>query len=281
MSMLPGSRVLACALFAAALLAWPRPAAAQKELKQARRLYNASMFDEAITAATPALDKPKVAASASLIIARAKLERFRISGDQDDLAAARKELTALNSRKLSAQESIEWQMGLGETLVFEDQFGPASEIFESLFQAARLRFTSAQMDKLVEWWANSTARFAESFTGPARSESYDRMLRTLRTALQLDPPARASTYWLVVASRGVGDLEGAWNAAVAGWIRAGSVQGGDQLREDLEQYVMQTVIPERARARTGQRQGTRVTTLEIAAMTRQWRTLTQLWSGSD
>lgn len=274
-------RAGAYALVAVALVAFPRPAAAQKELKQARQLYNTSNFDEAIQAAEPSLDKPKIAASAALIIARSRLERFRISGDQADLTAARQELTALNPRKLTPQESIEWQMGLGETLVFENQFGPASEIFASLFPAARTRFTAAQMDKLVEWWANSTARFAETFSGTARSESYGHMLLTLRTSLQLDPPSRAGTYWLVVASRGVGDLEGAWNAAVAGWIRAGSMQGGDQLREDLEQYMMQTVIPERARARTGQRQGTSVTTLEIAAMTRQWRTLTQRWSGSD
>jgi tetratricopeptide (TPR) repeat protein len=280
--MMTRGRLTACALFAGVtLLACPRPAAAQKELKQARNLYNTGMFDQAIAAAEPALDKPKIASSASLIIARARLERFRISGDQDDLAAARQELTALNPRKLSAQESIEWQMGLGETLVFEDQPGPASEIFASLFPAARLRFTPAQMDKLIEWWANSQARFAESFTGQARADNYNRLLMTLRTALQLDPPSRAGTYWLVVASRGVGDLDGAWNAAIAGWIRAGSMQGGDQLREDLEQYMMQTVIPERARARTGQRQGTRVTTLEIAAMTRQWLTLTQRWSGSN
>ncbi len=279
--MSPTRRAAGCALFAIALLASPRPAAAQKELKDARRFYNASKFDEAIAAAEPALDKPKVAASASLIIARARLERFRVSADQDDLTAARQELIALNPRKLSPQEAIEWQMGLGETLVFENQPGPASEIFASLFPAARLRFTPAQMDRLIEWWANSTARFAESFTGNARSDNYGRLLMTLRTVLQFDPPSRAGTYWLVVASRGVGDLEGAWNAAVAGWIRAGSMQGGDQLREDLEQYMMQTVIPERARARTGQRQGTGVTTLEIADLTRQWRTLTQRWSGSD
>jgi hypothetical protein len=41
--------------------------------------------------------------------------------------------------------------------------------------------------------------------------------------------------------------------------------------------VVQTLIPERAQARTGQRLETDVTIAEIATMTEEFRTLTERW----
>ena len=51
----------------------------------------------------------------------------------------------------------------------------------------------------------------------------------------------------MAAARGVGDLERAWQAAIAGWVRARSAaDGGAALRADLDRLVTQAIIPDRA-----------------------------------
>jgi hypothetical protein len=100
----------------------------------------------------------------------------------------------------------------------------------------------------------------------------------VRDELDRNPLSRPATYWMVVAKRGAGELDSAWNSAVAGWIRAGSQPDAQAFRADLERFVTQTLIPERAQARTGQRLDSKATTSEIAVMNEEWRALTTRWS---
>ena len=265
-----------CVVWALALL-WPGPVAAQSQLERAREFYNAGALDESIAAATLAKNKPSIAPSATLIAARARLERFRRSNDPNDLAAARADLASLNPRDLSPQEVIEWQIGLGTALFLDNQPGPAAEMFSTVLPTARERLPAAEFEKLLEWWASTLSRVAESHTGAARKEAYGAMLSAVRAELERDPLSRPVAYWLVVAARGAGDLEGAYNAAVTSWIRAGSQASGRQLRSDLDRFVTQTLIPERAQERTGQRLDAKVTVAEIATLTEEWRAVGQLW----
>ena len=184
---------------------------------------------------------------------------------------------SLNPRNLAPQEVIEWQIGLGTALFLENQPGPAAEMFATVLPSARGRLTPAELDKLVEWWASTAARVAESQNGPARKEAYASMLSGVRRELELNPLSWPASYWSVVAARGAGDLDGAWNAAIAGWVRAASQPEGQQHRDDLDRFVTQTLIPERAQARTGQRLDSKATQAEIATLTEQWRALAQLW----
>src|SRR5205823_4453982 len=63
------------------------------------------------------------------------------------------------------------------------------------------------------------------------------------------PTSAAAVYWLSAAAHGQGDLQGAWNAAQAGWVRAAlAADRGVRLRADLERLVLRALIPERARA---------------------------------
>ena len=257
---------------------WPVLAAAQSDLERARAFYNSGQFEEAITAAASAKSRPASASSATLITARARLERFRRGNDPNDLSEARRELMSLNPRNLAPQEAIEWQIGLGSALVLENQLGPASEMFTSVLPIARGRVPAAEFEKLVEWWAGTLSRVAEGLTGNARKERYAGMLAAVRQELDRDPLSRPAIYWTVVALRGAGDLEGAWNAAVAGWIRSGSQTESGSLRTDLERFVVQTLIPERAQARTGQRLDAETTVAEISMMTEEWRTLAARWN---
>ena len=256
----------------------PGPAAAQSDLERARILYNSGQFEEAIAAATSAKRRPAVAPSATLIIARARLERFRAVGDPNDLAAARSELASLNPRNLASQEAIEWQVGVGSALYLENQLGPAAEIFTSILPSARARLTEAEFDKLLEWWGGTMSRLAETHTGDARKHAYERFRSDARLELERNPLSRPATYWMAVSTRGTGDLEAAWDAAVAGWVRAGGQPEGRQLREDLERFVTQTLIPERAQAIAGQRLDAKPTIAEIAALTEEWRAVTGNWA---
>jgi hypothetical protein len=266
--------VVACALLVAAA---PLAAAGQSDLERARSMYNEGRFDESIAAANAARNKPGAVPSAMLITARARLERFRQKGDPGDLGAARAALVSLNPRGLAAQEVIEWQIGLGTTLFLENQPGPAAEMFATILPSARERLSPEELDKLIEWWASTMARVAESQTGPGRKDAYTAMLSDVREELERNPLSRPASYWLVVAARGAGNLDDSWNAAVAAWIRAGSQAEGKQLRGDLDRFVTQTLIPERAQARTAQRLDAKPTQTEIATLTEQWRALADHW----
>jgi hypothetical protein len=266
--------VFAVAAFA---LLWPGSASAQNDLERARALYNAGEYDDAIAIATAAMMKPAAAPSATLIAARARLERFRQTKDPQDLTAARNELVSLDPRKLGPQEAIEWQIGIGAALFFDDQPGPASEMFTSVIESARGHLSAPEFEKLLEWWAATLSRVAEALSGSARKDAYSAMEFAVREELDRNPLSRPATYWSVVARRGTGDLDGAWNAAVAGWIRAGNQPDAKDFHVDLDRFVTQTLIPERAQARTGQRLDSPATVTEIATLKEEWRALTARW----
>jgi hypothetical protein len=252
-----------------------------QSLDRARQLYNEGRFDAAINAATVPRKRSTTASSAALIIARARLERFRQASKPEDLTAARAELVAVNPQNLSHQEKIEWQIGLAQALYFENELGPASEWFRTLIPYVREQMPPAETDKLIEWWASTSSRFAETLTGNARSEKYRELLEVMELELERDPLSRVATYWISVAARGVGDLNRAWNTALAGWIRARGLQGGQRLRGDIEKFVLQTIIPERAQLRSGQRLDSKATATEITELTDEWRNLTRRWAGQD
>ena len=264
-------------VFALLSVAAPSSAAGQSDLEKARAMYNEGRFEESIAAAAVAKHKPVSVPSATLIEARARLERFRQNGDAGDLGAARAALVSLNPRVLAPQEIIEWQIGIGTALFLENQPGPAAEMFATVLPAARERLSSAELDKLVEWWASTVARVAESQTGSARKDAYTAMLSAVRNELERNPLSWPASYWLVVAARGAGNLDDSWNAAITAWIRAGSQPEGVSVRGDLDRFVTQTLIPERAQARTGQRLDSKTTETEIAAQTEQWRALVEHW----
>lgn len=271
------SRARVMVVLLSLVAAVPLAAAAQSDLERARAMYNEGRFDESIAAAAAARNKPAAVPSATLIAARARLERFRLKGDAEDLGAARADLVSLNPRSLAPQEVIEWQIGIGTALFLENQPGPAAEMFATILPSARERLSAEELDKLIEWWASTVARVAESHTGPARRDAYTLMLSAVRDELERNPLSRPASYWLVVAARGAGNLDDSWNAAITAWIRAGSQPEGERLRGDLDRFVTQTLIPERAQARTAQRLDAKPTQTEIVTLTEQWRALTDVW----
>ena len=220
---------------------------ANDHLATARRLYNQGQFSAAIEAADRARSVAAAADSADLIAARAYLEQFRSSAAPDDLKTARERLRRIDPRRFLGRERTEYLVGVGEALYFEETFGAAASVFASVLP--NLSGLSADAREYVlDWWASALDRDARQRPAIERQAVYQRILDRMSEEVSGNPGSRAACYWLAAAARGEGDLQSAWNAAEAGWLRAPlAADGGAALRADLELLVLNAIIPERAR----------------------------------
>lgn len=249
-------------------------AAPQDALSRARQFYNQRLYDAAIAAATPALGAPRTADAATLVIARARLERFRESSDATDLAVARRELQQVHPERLPPPDRVELVIALGEALYLDDQAGAAAEEFEIALGRVDQKSPRTR-ERVLDWWASALDREALRGPGPERRPLYARIVDRMEEELRRDPGSAAASYWLVAGARGSGDLERAWDAAMAGWVRA-SLTGdrGAALRDDLERIVSQAIIPERARLTSAPGSSVQA----VAAMRAEWAALKRLWA---
>jgi tetratricopeptide (TPR) repeat protein len=244
------TRVPAAALLLGVLAAAPAAVLAQSgraDLARARVHYNQRQFDEAIATATLARTMPDTADVAGIVLARAHLERYRERADPADLSAAREVLNSIRAGGLEPRDQVETLLAVGESLFLEDDFGAAAAIFESaLDRAAALDQELAEA--LVEWWGSAVERQAGGLSREARIAVCRRLADRMRTELARTPSSAGATYWLVVALRGAGEVDGAWDAAVAAWARARLIgQRAPSLRADLDRLVLQGIIPDRVR----------------------------------
>jgi hypothetical protein len=236
------------------LIAQPQAAVTPRDaLAHARLAYNQHRFDDAIAAAAEAGKSPELADSAAVVLARALLERYHASDTEHretgDLDRAREALKGVDAAKLSASDHVEFLVGLGESLFFDQspRYSAAAEMFESALARAETSPNTAR-ETLLEWWAEALDREAQSVPEADRKPLYARILRRAESELARDPQSSVAVYWIAAASRGAEDLERAWGAAIAGWIRAGSLgPRGVTLRDDLDRLVVNVILPERAR----------------------------------
>jgi hypothetical protein len=237
--------VLALAL----CLAGPVVAAQTRDpLERARILYNQRQFTDAVSAAEEAALTPARADSANLIAARAFLERYRESAASDDLTNARDRLKKLNTAGFSPTERVEYVIGLGETLFFDGTPGAAAAIFGAVLAGPDF-LTPAARDGLLDWWASAIDRDARRQADIERRAMYQKILDRMEVEVGANPSSTAASYWLAAAARGQGDLTVAWDAALAGWVRAGlSLDENADLRGDIDQLVLRGIIPDRAKA---------------------------------
>ena len=95
----------------------------------------------------------------------------------------------------------------------------------------------------------------------------------MEAELRQDPANTVANYWLAVAARGVGDVDRAWNAAIAAWVRSTlKPEAAETLRTDLDRLVTQALIPERARTRPAREQPE-----SLAALRAEWDLVKQQW----
>jgi hypothetical protein len=213
----------------------------------ARQLYNQGKFDAAVKLAAKLRGDPSTANPANLVLGRCYLEQYRQSADRADLVAAREALREVHPAALGAREQVEYLVGLGESLYLEESYGAAAEIFVTAFERSR-ELGGKSFDRVFDWWATSLDRLAQSRMVEDRDALYGEILFRAQAALAQAPGLPAPAYWLVVATRSLGDVVRAWDAAVAAWVRAPLADDyGAALRADLDRLVLQAIIPERAR----------------------------------
>lgn len=216
-------------------------------LGRARQLYNEARWDEAIAAAEEAARLPHVADGAALVLARAHMERFRAGGDAADLSAARKALQLINVSALPTRARLDFLIGLGESLYLDDQFGPAAELFADVLARADEIGPGAH-DRVLDWWASAVDHEAQRRPRPERPAVYRRLIDRLERELERQPASGPAAYWVAAAARAAGDLERAWDASIAAWVRAPlALDRAQALRADIDRLVQQAIIPERVR----------------------------------
>jgi hypothetical protein len=243
-------RVLAAACGVVLLGALDASAQVADPLGEARLLYNQQKFDAAIGAAEQARLTPSNSDGADLIAARAYLERFRESGATDDLTNARERLRRLDPARFNPQERVEFVVGLGETLFFDQSFGAAADVFQAALDGGD-SLAADSRERVLDWWGSAIDREAKLRPETERPALYDRVRARMQAELSIRPASGTSAYWLAAAARGKGDLDAAWSAAEAGWVRATLASDhGEALRADLDRLMQRGIIPERARMTT-------------------------------
>jgi hypothetical protein len=256
------------------------PALAQRPdrgdpLARARQLHNEGRYDEAIVAAREARQRPAAADGATLVEARAHLERFRRQGDQAILEEARQALRAIRPAALALRERTEMVIGLGELLYLEDAFGAAAEMFEAVLPAAGAAAGGRMRDRVLDWWASALDRAAQARPVEERPAVYARIIDRMEAELRADAGLGIASYWLAAAARGGGDVDRAWDAAIAGWLRAPlNADGGAALRGDLDRLVTEVIIPERVRRLAPQ---PRDPTIAAGAFREEWEAIKRRW----
>jgi len=210
--------------------------------------------------------------AALLVLARAHLERYRQRADPADLTTAREALQTVRSQALTPRDRIDLVVGLGQSLFLGEAYGPAAELFDTaLAPNAVLPTRSRAM--LLDWWASALDREAQTRPPERRAAVFQRILDRMEQELRNDPASAPASYWIAVATRGIGDLDRSWSAAIAGWVRGSlNQEAAPSLRADLDRFVTQALIPERARQRQ-QRDGQDITSVLRA----EWDLIKSQW----
>jgi hypothetical protein len=231
-------------------------------------LYNQRDYTAALAAAEEAAQTPARTDSANLIAARAYLERYRESAASEDLTNARDHLRALNTDGFSPTERAEYVIGLGEALFFDGAHGAAAAIFGSVLAGPDF-LTPEARNGLLDWWASAIDRDARRQPDIERRAMYQRILDRMEFEAGANPGSTAALYWLAAAAWGQGNMAAAWDAALAGWVRAGltSDQNAD-LRGDIDRLVLRGIIPDRAKA----------TAQPVDALRTEWERFKERWT---
>ena len=149
-----------------------------------------------------------------------QLERYRQSADREELNLARESLRGVDTTPLDAAERVELTVGLAEALYFEEKYGAA---------AAAVRIRASAFGASGHARARTGARLVGDCRGPSGADAasltsgrriYARVLDRMTDEIAEYPGSAAAGYWLAAAARAGGDVDRAWHAAIAGWLRA-------------------------------------------------------------
>lgn len=247
-------------------------------LAEARRLYNLGRYEAAIATASEITAPSALRPQALLVLGRARLERFRQTSDETDLAQGRHDLQSVDASLLEDRDRVELLVGLGQALYLDNEFRAASEVFTSALDHATELGGHAR-DQLLDWWATALDRHAQARPVADRPAIYDRLVAQMEQELRKDAGAGSASYWLAAGLRLRGDLDRAWDAALAGWVRALlTPDRGAGLRPDLDELIRDGIAPDRARRATPAGQEIDQT---LTPMLEEWELFKREWGGQQ
>jgi len=94
-------------------------------------------------------------------------------------------------------------------------------------------------------------RLAQAKPAAERGTLYDSLVARMVQELRRDLTLAAPNYWIPAALLAKGDADAAWDAAMAGWLRAQmAAWGTSEARADIDLLVQQAIVPS-ARGRSG------------------------------
>ena len=263
-----GAWAVASAVSAQTVVAEPPP------LVEARRLYNLGRYKAAISSAEQAAQAAQFRNPALLVLGRARLERYRQTAEPSELRVARDNLRGVDASRLEVRDRLELVVGLGQALYLDGQFRAAAEVFTGALDHATVLGPGAR-DQLLDWWATALDRDAQTRAPADRGPFYDRLIAQMEMELRKDAGASSASYWLAAGLRLRSDLDRAWDAALAGWVRAQlSRDRGAALRPDLDQLMRDGIIPDRARKTAGAGQDAEQIAAGLAA---EWDQFKEKW----
>ena len=256
-------------LFVAMLASVPAAAAEPPALVKARTLYNAGDYDGALAAASEVRTGDWVDA-ALLVAARSHLEKFRRDSQPAELQAGREALNGVRASGLMPRDHVDLLIGMGQFLYLSEEFGAAAGLFDNALAQAFLLNRQDRL-QLLDWWATAVDRYAQMRPSERRGAEFAIILARMEDELRRDAANPVANYWIPVAARSAGDVDRAWDAAVAAWLRSRLMpDGAATLRADLDRLMTQGIIPERARLHKGTPDAARV-------MREQWEQLKEQW----
>jgi hypothetical protein len=268
---MPRVRRVLLVLWLALLAGVPAVAAAAEPpaLVKARTLYNAGDYDNAIAAAAEVRSGDWVDA-ATLVAARAHLEKFRRDSQPGELQAGREGLRSVRSLSLMPRDQVDLIVGLGQSLYLTEQYGAAASLFDNALAQAFLLNRQDRL-QLLDWWATAVDRSAQGRPLERRAAEFASILDRMEDELRRDAANPVANYWIAVAARSAGDVDRAWDASFAAWLRSQLMpEGAWQLGADLDRLMTQAINPERARLHKNIPDAARV-------MREQWDQLKEQW----
>jgi hypothetical protein len=265
------SRIALVTMIVACVMTGVARAAEPPALAKARSLYNEGNYEGAIDAAAVSRRQAGWADASAVVIGRSHLERYRLQKDPKDLAAAREALGTVHKDTLTPRDQVDLFIGLGLSLYWGEIFGAAANLFDTALTRASL-LSARDRRQLLDWWATALDRQAQAGPADRRRAVFERIDARMDDELKQDPGSAVALYWRAVASRGAGDLQGAWDSAIAGWVQSTlEPETTENLRGDLERLVQQALIPERSRLMARDPQ-------EAVSMLRaEWELVKQQW----
>ena len=211
--------------------------------------------------------------AAALVMARAHLERYRQKRRLDGSCRRprRAQRDSVRRCSLRGTRSIS-SSASASRCILTDLFGAAADLFDTALERG------APLARRAIVRCSSTGGRRRSIAKRRRGTP-ERRLASGRASRRADGRGaaprsrqRAANYWLAVAARAAGDLDAAWDAAVAAWVRATLGPAPSELRSDIDRLVTQALIPERARVRSAREQGD-----ATEAVRAQWESVKEQW----